>query len=145
VHDAIKVVDNQGETCALLKNGSLTCWSYGPDSDPIAIIPSKPSSLTGFRDVASGSSTCGLMADGTVACQLLDHPIFVSGVEHAVGISVGAEQGCALLQGGGVRCWGRNSYGTLGSLANRGASTYGDAQFVSHVPIGFVNYQGDNH
>lgn len=145
VHDAIKVVDNQGATCALLKSGSLTCWGYGPDSDPVAIIPSKPSSLTDFRDVASGSSTCGLMADGRVACQLLDHPIFVSGVDHAVGISVGAEQGCALIEGGGVRCWGRNSYGTLGSLSNRDAPTYGDAQFVSHVPIGFVNYQGNGH
>lgn len=69
--------------------------------------------------------------------------VFVSGVEHAVGISVGAEQGCALLEGGGVRCWGRNSYGTLGSLANRDAPTYGDAQFVSHAPIGFVNYPGN--
>jgi hypothetical protein len=145
IHDAIKVVDNQGETCALLKNGSLACWSYGPDGDPVTLIPSKPSALTGFRDVASGNSTCGLMADGRVACQLLDHPIFVSGVEHAVSISVGADQGCALIEGGGIRCWGRNGYGTLGSLANRGAPAYGDAQFASHASIGFVNYQGDNH
>jgi hypothetical protein len=143
VHDASKVVDNQGENCALLKNGSLICWTYGPDSEPVAIIPSKPSPLTGFRDVATGSSTCGLMTDGRVACRLLQHPVFVSGVEHAISLSVGREQGCALIEGGGIRCWGRNEYGTLGSLANRDIPTDGDAQFVSHAPIGFVNYQGD--
>lgn len=140
VHDAVKVV---GSDCALLRDTSITCWQYRSDSEAVAMLPRKTAPLTGFRDIASGGDTCGMLIDGRVKCRLFDRPVLIPGVEHAIAISVGEDQGCAVIEGGGIRCWGQNRYGTLGSLANRGAPNYDDSQYASHAPIGFVNYRED--
>jgi alpha-tubulin suppressor-like RCC1 family protein len=85
--------------------------------------------------VAGGEHTCALMQDSTVRCwgkngygQLgLGHTqsigddeipsVSVATVQLGVAattIAAGGNVTCALLDGGSVRCWGRNNYGQLG-------------------------------
>jgi cysteine-rich repeat protein len=89
--------------------------------------------------VAGGEHTCALMQDSTVRCwgkngygQLgLGHTqsigddeipsVSVATVQLGVAattIAAGGNVTCALLDGGSVRCWGRNNYGQLGSGAH---------------------------
>ena len=45
--------------------------------------------------------------------------------EHAVGVSVGGDDACALLSTGRIKCWGDNSAGDLGN----------DATTQSDIPV----------
>ena len=54
-------------------------------------------------------------AKGTFPCSLT--PILVSGITDAIAVSSGWAHSCALLKGGSVRCWGRDTAGELGSNA----------------------------
>ena len=86
--------------------------------------------LTGIQQLAAGAThTCALLNGGTVHCwgrnadgQVGDgttypyraRPTPVNGLVGVTAITAGGAHTCALLSGGGVRCWGSNSYGQLG-------------------------------
>jgi alpha-tubulin suppressor-like RCC1 family protein len=97
-----------------------------------------------IRIKASGNATCALMASGTVRCWgqnnygqngLGDNlsssfPAYraapvndVNLGETATDITMGGEHACALLASGGVKCWGRNSMGQLGTGTTTSLST----------------------
>ncbi len=127
-----------GYTCALTVDGGVQCWgidylgnsgnltpTYGP-------IPWNVNGLSsGVVSIAAGSfHTCVLTTGGGVKCwgwnthgQLgdgttadSDHPVDVKGLSNGVvAIAAGGFYTCALTQVGGVKCWGRNSYGELGN------------------------------
>lgn len=82
--------------------------------------------------LALGSDhTCALMSDGTVTCWGKNNqgqlgappesvaqsatPLPVPGVEGAVEVVAAHELSCALIDGGTVRCWGRNNESQLGA------------------------------
>jgi alpha-tubulin suppressor-like RCC1 family protein len=102
-----------------------------------------PSPVRVTRIAAGGGNTCALTSGGGVKCwgynvqgQLgngsrvhsSNVPVDVRGLASgAKGISEGGAYGCAITRAGGVRCWGMNSFGQLGS----GAATYQDNLPVS--------------
>ena len=87
-------------TCALLTNGSVTCWGYN------AALGPPPQAL----DVACGTmSSCALLADHSVTCwgeNLAGQPLAVE----ASSVSVGSNFACTVWSGQ-IRCWGENSAG----------------------------------
>ena len=79
--------------CALLSGGSVECW---------------------------GANELGQLGDGTFvgpevcAQSCSSTPVPVSGITNASAVSAGEDHTCALLSGGGVRCWGSNFFGQVG-------------------------------
>jgi hypothetical protein len=102
-------------SCSVTLNSNLTVSAY-------------------FRttQVSTGAyHTCGLKMDGSVKCwgrnnegQLgrgttqnasNDFPTAVTNLTNAVAIAAGGFHTCALLVGGSVQCWGRNTEGEVGA------------------------------
>lgn len=76
--------------CAITSTGSVKCW---------------------------GNNYSGQLGDGTYVNSTT--PVSVEGITDAVSVSVnnahiGGAHSCALLSGGGIKCWGNNDFGQLG-------------------------------
>jgi alpha-tubulin suppressor-like RCC1 family protein len=127
--------DNQnGE----LGDGVTAVAGFGQSSTtPVAV-----KGITTAKGLAAGGETaCALLAGGSVRCWGLDFdgelgngvktgspvlvPVTVRGISSATSLAIsgsdiaggggGGGPVCALLSGGGVRCWGEDSYGDLGN------------------------------
>lgn len=86
---AISAARSYGDTCALLQGGEVMCWGsnyYGQ---------------LGNAGVPTGAGQRSL------------EPVLVASVAGATAIAVGELNGCAVLAGGEVKCWGDNSAGQL--------------------------------
>ncbi|MDD5224795.1 MAG: hypothetical protein PHE84_12495 [bacterium] len=83
---AIKISAGYSHTCAITTEGKIKCW---------------------------GSNYAGQLGDGTIDEKHI--PVNVSGLsENVIDVSAGTDITCALTEKGGVKCWGENSYGSLG-------------------------------
>ena len=132
----------QGFTCALLDTGAVKCWGKGADGrlgdglNTNSNVPVQVSGLTsGITYLASGrDATCAVTSAGAVQCwgyaagtpagvwhpstptaPANGHASLSSGISK---VTLGIQFGCALTTDGGVRCWGGNSFGTLGDGTN---------------------------
>ena len=142
--NAIQISSGQHHTCAILDDGTVSCWGYnwygqlGDGTNGNSAnknTPTQTSSLGAGRTaiaISSGEShTCALLDNGSVACwgdntdgQIGDgtnsnrnSPIQTStfGIGRtAVAISSGNSHTCALLDDKSVSCWGNNGNGRLG-------------------------------
>jgi alpha-tubulin suppressor-like RCC1 family protein len=136
-------------SCALDSAGAVRCWGDLGLAAGVLDTPAVVAGLeSGVTAIAGGwSHRCALTSSGGVKCwgdnsrgQLgsggsPDHqptPIDVVGLTSGVvAIAAGGDQTgghtCALLQTGGVKCWGDDSWGQVGS----GGSGF----FVESVPV----------
>jgi alpha-tubulin suppressor-like RCC1 family protein len=88
----VGVAAGVAHTCALLGDGSVRCWG------------------------GNGSGQIAAPGDGNVRLA----PVAIPDLAGATSISAGDYHSCAVLTGGGVKCWGSNG------LAQLGTGTTGD-------------------
>jgi alpha-tubulin suppressor-like RCC1 family protein len=133
-------------TCALTDGGGVKCWGYnnhgqlGDGTTTDHGIPMDVIGLTsGVKALAAGvKQTCAVMENGGVKCwgwnnsgQLGDGttrdrsiPVDVSGLSSGVtAVAIGGLHTCALIRGGGIKCWGENSGGRLGDGTTDNSTT----------------------
>ena len=123
-------------TCAILDNGSVSCWgAYVVGKGIMTSIPTLISSFGANRTAVAISSgyeyACAILDDGSVSCwgdnyagQLGDGtttrrytPTPTSSLgpgRTAVAIGTGSYHTCVILDNGSVSCWGSNWVGQLG-------------------------------
>lgn len=89
----VSVATGSDHSCALTITGGVMCW---------------------------GSLYFGAIGDGTSDPELTwNHPVDVYGLTSGVSaITAGQYHTCALMSGGGVKCWGFNQYGQIGDGTN---------------------------
>lgn len=125
-------------TCAITHSGGLKCWGLGDQGQlgtGDTADRSRPADVagltTGIQAISAGNGfACALTAGGGVKCwgrndlgQLgignttpQNTPVDVSGLTSGVTkISTRFDHTCALTTGGGVKCWGSNAQGQLGT------------------------------
>ena len=145
-----QVEGSGAHACAILMTGAVTCWGENGsgqlgtgDTTPL-LTPSAPLAFpdgAGFVPhelVLGNEHTCATSADGRIKCwgdnQQGQLGPGVTGDRHTPGadlrlrgravkaLAAGGDHTCAILDGGAVKCWGRNADGQLGlgDLTNRG-------------------------
>jgi alpha-tubulin suppressor-like RCC1 family protein len=136
-----------GHACALMDSGGVKCWGAngsGQLGDGTRDNRSAPVDVAGLTSgvvavSAGGSHACALTAEGGVKCwgdngfgqlgngtmDLSRTPVDVLGLSGGVrAIAAGGTHTCAVLEGGGVKCWGFNANGQLGNPETTGAGRY---------------------
>lgn len=138
-------------SCALTTAGAVKCWGFNPSGqigDGTNTDRLAPVDVTGLTSgvaavVAGFVHACAVTTSGAVKCwgyngdgQLGDGsrvnssiPVDVVGLGSGVAaVALGAYHSCALLTGGGVKCWGNNYYGQLGDGSTKYWRTPVDVQ-----------------
>mgnify|MGYP006088947645 CR=1 FL=1 len=138
---AIAIATGRYHTCALLDDGTGSCWgrgnvgALGNGGTSNQFSPTSVSSFGTNRTAVAISAgydhTCAILDNGKVTCwgygldgQLGNggtstkySPTLVTEFENnrtAISISAGAEHTCVILDNGSISCWGSNTYGQLG-------------------------------
>jgi alpha-tubulin suppressor-like RCC1 family protein len=153
--------------CAVTAGGGVRCWGGNVEGDlgvssattPSSSVPVQVTGLTsGVTSLSVGSQTaCAVTAGGGVQCWGANDgaqlgnvsattsspvPVRVTGLTSGVtAVSVGANSACALTAGGGVECWGSNTFGDLGNGSTLASSPVpvpvtGLASGVTAVSVG---------
>jgi hypothetical protein len=131
--------------CATWIPGALICWEgrYSLDTtnptnveslrqvSALTVGPGHACGLSRGTVLCVGDNARGQVGDGTLRYRAA--PARVSGIDSAVAISAGGSEwrfgfSCAVLSAGTVKCWGDNSYGTLGNGGTARRSTPVSAQ-----------------
>lgn len=138
ISNATALSGGVGHFCALLATGSVQCWGgnfanalghVGQVGD--SALPLNVTNITTAVAVsAGGGHSCAVLQNQTVQCwgdntsgQLGANPasgtnsatpLTVAGINTATNIAAGGAFSCALLSGGGVKCWGNNTSSQLG-------------------------------
>ncbi|MGE0357588.1 MAG: FG-GAP-like repeat-containing protein [Burkholderiales bacterium] len=135
---AADVAAGQFHTCALTTGGGVKCWGQngsgqlGDNTGAVSLVPVDVSGLaSGVAQVAAGyDHSCARTTGGALKCwglnlqgQLGDNsntnrllPVDVSGLASGVtDVAAGQFHTCALVAGGGTKCWGRAQEGQVGN------------------------------
>jgi alpha-tubulin suppressor-like RCC1 family protein len=133
--------------CGLTERGAIKCWGsnlFGQMGDGTKTVQyASPQDVQGLDQkmtaVSAGTYfSCGITQAGGVKCwgtnwqgelgngstEAQDRAVDVMGLSSGViGISLGYEHACALLENGTVKCWGANGNGQLGNGTNNPNNT----------------------
>jgi len=143
VTTAVSVQAQSANTCAVLTDGTVSCWGnnqfdeLGRIATNRANTPGLVTGLSGVQSIAPGSTldhVCVIMIDATMRCwgansqgqlgngsptsTLSPTPVSVSGISTAVAAATAGSTSCAVLQDGTVRCWGYSGSSTPGVGVN---------------------------
>ena len=135
---AIDISVGDHHSCALLDNGSITCWGQnnhgqiGDNTTTNALVPVYAQLPVGSpaASVAAGPfSTCAILENGSAYCWghnnygrlgigvfggIYHTPMFLEDGTDFVKISANYDHTCGLSENGSISCWGRGKYGQLG-------------------------------
>lgn len=145
-------------TCAITAMNGVKCWGYNSDGQlgdgtyNNSLTPVDVGGFTGEEVIAVSAGddhTCALTSEGVVKCWGSDNfsqlgdvadnirsniPVYVDGFdeagEDAIAISAGAYHTCLITSGGGVKCWGDNQMGQLGTV-----TPFCDYFYCSKTPV----------
>jgi alpha-tubulin suppressor-like RCC1 family protein len=134
--------------CAALGGGGVRCWGLGESGylgtgSTAATQSSVPVPAKSLSNVASlyggGMGTCAVLHTGSTKCwgdnsfgeagigssaTPVYAPTSVKGLTNAVSLASAGASWCAVLRGGGVKCWGDNSAGALGQNEDNVSTSY---------------------
>ena len=172
---AVAISNGDGFSCAILDNGSVSCWGLnnrgqlGDGTNFDRITPTQTSNLGSGRTavaISSGSShTCVILDDGSVSCwgkndagQLGDGtknerniPGQTSSLSNinfgrtAIAISSGMAHSCAILDDGSVSCWGGNWLNQLGDETTNEQNTPTQTSSLGNGRTAVGISSGDTH
>ena len=139
ITSAIAIATGGNHSCAVLSTGGVKCWgdnTAGQLGNGTFVPSPAPVTVTGISDAvaitAGFDHSCALIAGGALQCwgrglegQLgnggttnSSTPVTVPGnIGRVVAISGGASHTCAVIEGGTMKCWGRDANGQLGNTA----------------------------
>jgi len=141
------IVAGFSHTCAVMKDSRILCWGWNTEGqlgDGTVKSRRLPGAVAGYTGGAAGisvgwSNACALrLTGGGIKCWGLNgggqlgngtyadsgSPEEVSGLGGGrISVAVGGAHVCALSATGGVKCWGRNDRGQLGSGTNSDQNT----------------------
>ena len=152
----VAIIAGGSNTCALLSSGVVRCWghnSVGALGDGTLTSREAPVSVVDLGGAAvslstSGYHTCAVLSGGAVRCwgsnqfgelgagspattEPTTRPVSVVDLGGAaVSVAAAFTHTCALLSGGGVRCWGYRREGELGD-----GSPFGSAPQLTPVSV----------
>ncbi|HVZ74459.1 MAG TPA: hypothetical protein VHJ20_18890 [Polyangia bacterium] len=138
--DAVQIACGATHTCAVLADGSMRCWGDNGDGElgnnnqgvnsPTPVVVQGLGSAKAIAIGAGRFNTCAVISGGTVRCwgenaygqdgdasapANRDASSAVPMVTGATAVAVGDHHACALVAGGGIKCWGNNYNGQIGN------------------------------
>lgn len=110
VTDAVQIDVGDIEACALLSDGTVSCWTGTAASDV---------GLTSVVHVDSGRDwSCAVRTNGRVYCWgdfYGTTPVEIEGIDNATAVSVGFSYACVLKADATASCFGKNIQAQLGN------------------------------
>jgi alpha-tubulin suppressor-like RCC1 family protein len=137
IKDAVQITAGQKHSCALLGDGSVSCWGSnnygqlgsGPTAFPLVFAQNIDLGAPAVEVVAGDYHTCAILDTGELLCWGLGSmgrlgygntnsvgllqtpreagPVSLGGV--AVSVAAGTNHTCAITADASLRCWGRGS------------------------------------
>lgn len=112
VRGLINVIAPVSDTCVLLADRTIKCWSYDFSTKSAVLA-----AIAGLDDVILAGGNCAMRADHSFTCWQIDPLTKATTLTPLSGLGdvVALTGACALLKDSTVKCWGNGFLGQLGN------------------------------